>query len=63
MKDSIVLVIVGAIYIATITALVRPNSKGPQLVNNVLSSFSDLVRGSLGYSYDTSNKKWVPPSK
>lgn len=63
MKDYLVLIIVGAIYLATITALVRPGSKGSQLVQNVFNAFDDLVRGAAGYSWDNSSNSWVAPSK
>jgi hypothetical protein len=71
MKDWVVFVIVGAIYIATLTVLVRPNSKlmstdpntGHTYLTNIFNAFDDLVRGSLGESFDSNTKKWVPASK
>jgi hypothetical protein len=68
MKDWVVLVIVGSIYIATLTVLVRPNSKlmstdpstGHTYLTNIFNAFDDLVRGSLGQSYDSKSNKWVP---
>lgn len=63
MKDYIVFVIVGALYLGTIYALVRPGSKGPTLVKTIFSAFDDLVRGAAGYSYDKSSNTWTAPSK
>lgn len=71
MKDWVVFVIVGAIYIATLTVLVRPNSKlmsvdpttNHTYLTNIFNAFDDLVRGSLGESFDSKSNKWVPASK
>lgn len=42
-------VITGAIYIAIIMLLVRPSSKGPQVIGQVLDALSDLLKGTTGY--------------
>lgn len=61
MKDLIFWFIAATIYGAIIYMLVRPGSNGPDLVTNVLNNLSDLVRGSVGYSWDSKSKKWVAP--
>lgn len=58
MEKSISLFIIGVIYIACIVALVRPGSKGPQLVENVLGMLTDLVRGTTGQTYNASTGQW-----
>lgn len=58
-KDQIFTLIAAVFYIAIIFMLVRPNSQGPTLVNNISNTLSDLVRGSIGYSYDASTGQWV----
>lgn len=71
MKDYIVFVIVGVLYLATLTMLVKPNSKlmstdpntNHTYLENIFNAFDDLVRGSLGESFDTNTNKWVPASK
>lgn len=50
MKESTVIVIAGAIYIATLMMLVRPNSKGPEIINSIFNTFTDLVKGTTGYT-------------
>lgn len=55
--------LVGAVmYLGILYALVRPGSKGPDLVNNIFNTLADLIRGSAGYSYDTNTNKWTAPS-
>jgi hypothetical protein len=58
MKDSITFFIVGILYLATLYTLVRPNSNGPTLVKNVLGTFSDLVRGVSGQTYNSQTNAW-----
>ncbi len=62
MKDQAFTLIAAVIYIAILYVLVRPGSDGPQLVDTIFSTFSDLVRGVAGFTYDTSSGKWVAPS-
>lgn len=50
MKDSAWAIVIGAIYIAIVMMLVRPNSKGPAIINQVFGALSDLVKGSTGYT-------------
>jgi hypothetical protein len=59
MRDQITWAIAAIIYIAILYTLVRPGSKGPQLVENISSTLADLVRGVTGYTY--SNGKWTAP--
>jgi hypothetical protein len=61
MRDSAVTFIAGAIYLAILYMLVRPGSNGPTIINNIFSTLSDLVRGSVGYTFDSSTGKWTPP--
>lgn len=71
MKDWAVIIIVGVLYLATLMSLVRPNSKlmstdpttGHTYLTNIFNAFDDLVRGSLGESYDASSNSWTPASK
>ena len=58
MTDKIGFYIVGAVYIAILFTLVRPNSKGPQIVQNIFSTFTDLVRGVAGQTYDSTSNTW-----
>jgi hypothetical protein len=62
MKDGIVYFIVGVLYLSTVYVLVRPNSNGPALVNNVLGTFADLVRGVSGETFDSSTNSWKAAS-
>lgn len=60
-KDMLFTLIAAVFYIAIIYMLVRPTSSGPAIINNVFNAFSDLVRGSIGYTYDKSTGKWAAP--
>jgi hypothetical protein len=51
----------GAIYLAIIYVLVRPNSKGPTIIDNVFTALSDLVRGVTGQTYNSATGKWEAP--
>ncbi len=61
MKDSAFSFIAAIIYLAILYMLVRPGSKGPTIINTVFSALSDLVRGSVGYTYDSSTGDWTAP--
>jgi hypothetical protein len=61
-KDSAFQLVVAMIYLAILYMLVRPNSNGPQLIKNVLGTLSDLVRGVVGYTYNSSTGQWEAPS-
>lgn len=61
MSDNVFTFIAAIIYIAILYMLVRPGSNGPTIVNNIFSALSDLVRGSIGYTYDTQTGKWSAP--
>jgi hypothetical protein len=58
MTDSISFYIVGVIYIAILFVLVRPSSKGPQLIATMSTAFADLVRGVAGQTYDINTNTW-----
>jgi hypothetical protein len=61
MSDTFVAFFAGILILATIYVLVRPGSTGPVIVNSVLSTLTDLVRGSIGYTFDSQSGKWTPP--
>ena len=58
MKDNILFFIMAIVYLAILYALVRPNSKGPAIIKVVFDTFSDLVRGIAGETYNSSTKTW-----
>jgi hypothetical protein len=58
MKDKVTLLVVAIVYIAIIYRLVRPNSKGPAIVQNIGSVLTDLVRGATGETYSQTTNKW-----
>lgn len=60
-REAVVAFIAAIIYLAILYALVRPGSSGPTLVNKIFGTFSDLVRGTLGYTWDATNNKWSAP--
>lgn len=62
MSEKITVVLIGVLYLATLLVLVRPNSKGPQLVSTVLGTFADLVRGVSGQTFDSSTNSWKAAS-
>jgi hypothetical protein len=62
MTDKIAFFIVGILYLSTVYVLVRPNSKGPAIINTLFSTFADLVRGVSGETYNTSSNTWSPAS-
>jgi len=57
-SDKVATILVGVLYLATLYVLVKPNSQGPALVNTVLTTFSDLVRGVSGQTYNTQTQLW-----
>lgn len=61
-KDAVFTFIGAIIYLAILYMLVRPGSNGPTLINTIFSSLSDLVRGSVGYTYDSSTGSWTTPT-
>jgi hypothetical protein len=58
MGNKIAYFIAGIIYVAIIYTLVRPGSKGTQIVGSIGTALSDLVRGVAGQTYDSSTGKW-----
>lgn len=56
MKENITFFVMGIIYLAILYTLVKPNSKGPQILESILSTFSDLVRGTAGQTF--TNGQW-----
>jgi hypothetical protein len=60
-KDMVFTLIAAMFYLAILYTLVKPSSKGPTIINSIFSAFSDLVRGTVGYTYDTGTGKWSAP--
>ncbi len=58
MRNRIGYFIAAVIYVAIIYTLVRPGSKGTQIIGSIGSALSDLVRGVAGQTYDSSTGKW-----
>lgn len=58
MKERITWTIVAVIYLATLYTLVKPGSKGTQLVSTIGTTLSDLVRGVAGQTYNPTTKAW-----
>jgi hypothetical protein len=58
MKDMIGFFIVAIVYIAILYVLVRPGSKGATAVQSIFTTFTDLVRGVTGQTYDSKTGKW-----
>lgn len=61
-RTEIVTLIAAIIYMAIIYMLVRPGSTGPAIVDSIFATLSDLVRGSIGYTYNSSTGAWTAPS-
>jgi hypothetical protein len=59
-RDVIGWFIGAVIYLAILYTLVRPGSKGPTIVDSLMSTMADLVRGVVGYTY--SNGTWTAPT-
>jgi hypothetical protein len=55
-RDQVAFFIIGTIYLAILYTLVKPSSQGPQILENILGTFTDLVRGTTGQTY--SNGQW-----
>lgn len=47
-KDSIWYVVIAVIYLAILMILVRPSSKGPAIIGQLLDALSDLLKGTTG---------------
>lgn len=62
MRDQIGVFLVGILYLAILYVLVRPSSKGPTIINNILGTFADLVRGVSGQTFDSSTNSWKAAS-
>lgn len=60
-KEAIFSLIAAIFYLAILYILVRPNSSGPTVVTGILDAFSDLVRGTVGYTYNSSSQSWQAP--
>lgn len=58
MRDKIGFVIAGVIYIAILYTLVRPGSTGTQLVTTITGTFTDVVRGVTGQTFNPSTGSW-----
>jgi hypothetical protein len=48
-KDGIWYVLIAMIYLAIIMMLVRPGSKGPAILGQLLDALGDLIKGTTGY--------------
>jgi hypothetical protein len=62
MKDQIFTLVAAIFYLALLYVLVRPNSNGPEIIENLFSTFSDLVRGVTGYTFNKSTGTWEAPT-
>lgn len=62
MRNQIGVFLVGILYLAILYVLVRPSSKGPTIINNILGTFADLVRGVSGQTFDSSTNSWKAAS-
>lgn len=60
-RDMVFTLIAAIFYLAILYLLVRPSSNGPSIINTIFTSFSDLVRGTIGYTYDNSTGEWNAP--
>jgi hypothetical protein len=58
MADKIGYFIAAIIYVAIIYTLVKPGSKGTQIIGTIGSALSDLVRGVSGQTFDKTTGKW-----
>lgn len=58
MRDKIGYFIAAIIYVAIIYTLVKPGSKGTQIIGTIGSALSDLVRGVSGQTFDSKTGKW-----
>ena len=58
MKDKVSWFIAAVIYMAILYTLVKPGSKGTEIIGNLGSVLTDLVRGATGETY--SNGAWSP---
>lgn len=58
MTDKIAYLIAAIIYVAILFTLVRPGSKGTQIIGNISTALADLVRGVAGQTYDAQTGKW-----
>lgn len=53
LTDSVWYVIIAALYLGILMLLVRPSSKGPQIVGQLLDALGDLVKGTTGFGAQT----------
>jgi hypothetical protein len=51
--------IAAIIYLAILYSLVRPGSNGPKIITTLFGTMTDLVRGTVGYTYN--NGSWETP--
>jgi len=58
MKEQLGMFLIGVIYLSTLYMLVRPNSKGPEIIGNIFTTFTDLVRGVAGQTYNPATGQW-----
>jgi|HubBroStandDraft_5_1064220.scaffolds.fasta_scaffold596137_2 hypothetical protein len=53
-RDSVWYIVIAAIYLAILMLLVRPSSKGPQIVGQLLDALGDLLKGTTGFGTQSS---------
>lgn len=58
MKATIGTFAAGILYLAIVYALVRPGSNGATVITSFLDTFTDLVRGVAGQTYNSSSGTW-----
>jgi hypothetical protein len=47
-KGTVALIVIAIIYVAALFVLVRPGSKGPQLVGSVSTGLTNLIKAATG---------------
>jgi hypothetical protein len=57
-KERFTWFVVAVMYIAVLYILVKPGSKGTLIIQNIFGTFTDLVRGVAGQTYDPKNNTW-----
>jgi hypothetical protein len=57
-KPTLTTFAAGILYLAIVYMLVRPGSNGATAIALFLSTFSDLVRGVTGQTYNSSSGTW-----
>lgn len=58
MRDRIGYFIAAIIYIAILYTLVKPGSKGTQIIGSIGQALTDIVHGVTGQTFDANTGKW-----